>query len=202
MANSLQEQLIRAGLADEKKVTPARPKPKSTGGFKSKSSKKGKPSGAPKQPVQRQSAKPLSEEAAALQQERRDLRAMEQQRIREAKSAKVEARDLQQRRDKLRGLLLKIGKNDRSGEILFNFAADNRIRRLYVTDSQKQALSAGELLVVVLGKRDFLIDRSEREQVRDIDTEAFIYDATEDLSGTADGEDAYADYVVPDDLMW
>jgi hypothetical protein len=195
MANSLRDQLIKAGLADqvpsrsEDAPAKARPKPKH----------KPRPGLAP---AAGRSRRPAAPRDPALEQERRELRAMEQARIREEKQALAAAREIQQRRDAVREFLLRHQQNDRTGDIPFQFQADKRIRRLYVTAAQREALLAGALQVAVLGKRDFLITPEQAGQARELDAGLFIHDAVQAGHDDSAHDDPYRDYAVPDDLMW
>lgn len=197
MANSLRDQLIRAGLAEQapsrSEDAPAktRPKPKP----------KPKPRSGPA-PAAGRSRRPVAPRDPALEQERRELRAMEQARIREEKQAQAAAREIQQRRDAVRDFLLRHQQNDRAGDIPFHFQAHNRIRRLYVTAAQREALLAGALQVAVLGKRDFLITPEQAGQARELDAGLFIHDAVQAGQDDPAHDDPYRDYAVPDDLMW
>ncbi len=198
MANSLQEQLIKAGLADQAQI--AREKPKAKRPTPSTASARKKPSRA-KSPPRKASAKRIRD--PELEREQRELRAMERERKKQEQQALQQARAIQQRKDKVRGLLLKHQCNDATGEIPFHFQANNRIRRLYVTATQRDALLAGSLLIVVMGKRDFLIDANLRAQVAEIDPDLYLFDGSQQQPETALAEDdPYKDYVVPDDLMW
>ncbi len=195
MANSLQEQLIKAGLADQAQARTRKSTPKPAGHTPRRA---GKPKPARK-PVAARSPRPRD---PALEQERRELRAMEQERIRQDKQALEAAREKQQRRERVRAFLLQHQQNDRNGDIAFNFQADRRIRRLYVTAPQRDALQRGALQVAVLGKRDFLIEAALAEQVLALDAELFLYDATRITEDAPAEDDPYKDYAVPDDLMW
>ncbi|MCA1804372.1 MAG: DUF2058 domain-containing protein [Xanthomonadaceae bacterium] len=192
MANSLRDQLIKAGLAVQAPAKAAgRPE-------KSGSKKPSRPRPATKtKPVRRVAARD-----PALEQERRELRAMEQARIREEKQAQATARATQQRREAARVFLLDHRHNDRAGDIPFHFQAGERIRRLFVTATQRQALLAGELRVAVLGKRDFLITPQQAEEALVLDPGLFVFTASPaDAEPSGEG-DPYQDYPVPDDLMW
>jgi uncharacterized protein YaiL (DUF2058 family) len=200
MANSLRDQLIKAGLTEQAPVRPGEPpKPRARSKSKGKGNK-----GNPKRPAPRP-RRPAVPRDPALEQERRELRAMEQARIREEKRARAAARDIQQRRAAARDFLLRHQLNDRAGDIPFNFQADNRIRRLYVTTAQRQALLAGELRIAVLGKRDFLLTPAQAAQARALDAGLFIHSAEQAEQAEQDRpaeEDPYRDHPVPDDLMW
>lgn len=195
MANSLRDQLIKAGLADQA-PDPGRRRPGKAPANHTRSRPKRSPKAA--------SARPSAPRDPALEQERRELRAMEQARIREEKQVQAAARQAQQRREAARAFLLRHQQNDRAGELPFHFQAGPRIRRLYVTATQHRALLAGELRVAVLGKRDFLIAPAQAEEVLALDPELFVFAATPADAGAdrPEEEDPYRDFPVPDDLMW
>ena len=191
MANSLRDQLIKAGLADQ---APAR-----AAGRPAKPRAPVARSCPPRQP---DVPRGRSHRDPALEQERRDLRAMEQARIREEKQAQAAARETQQRRAAARAFLLDHQLNDPAGDIPFHFQAGERIRRLFVTADQRSALLAGGLRVAVLGKRDVLLTPAQAEKALALDPGLFVF-AADPVSGDAgDDDDPYRDYPVPDDLMW
>jgi uncharacterized protein len=191
MANSLRDQLIKAGLAEQApaKVS-GRPEKTRAKTSRSRPKRGQKP------------ARPAASRDPALEQERRELRAMEQARIREEKRSQAAARATQQRREAARAFLLEHQQNDRAGDIPFHFQAGARIRRLFVTAAQRQALLAGELRVAVLGKRDFLVTPARAKEVLALDPELFIFTASPTDTASSGEEDPYRDYPVPDDLMW
>lgn len=192
MANSLRDQLIKAGLADQASA-------KSAGRPEKPGTKK--PS-RPRRAAKTQPARRVAPSDPALERERRELRAMEQARIREEKQAQAAARATQQRRDAARVFLLVHQQNDRAGDLPFHFQAGERIRRLFVTAAQRQALLAGELQVAVLGKRDFLITPRQAEEVLGLDPGLFVFTASPPDAEPPGEGDPYQDYPVPDDLMW
>lgn len=192
MANSLRDQLIKAGLADQ-------PPGKDHG-------RPGKPRAKtrtrPKRPPRPSTARAAVPPDPELERERRELRAMEQARLREEKQAQAAARETQQRREAARAFLLRHQQNDRAGDIPFHFQAGQRIRRLYVTAAQHRALLAGELRVAVLGKRDFLVTADRSAQALALDPDLFIHAASPADAEPPEVEDPYRDFPVPDDLMW
>lgn len=194
MANSLRDQLIKAGLADQA-PDQGRGRPGKAPAKHTRSRPKRSPKAAP--------PRPSVPRDPALERERRELRAMEQARIREEKQAQAEARQAQQRREAARAFLLRHQQNDRAGDLPFNFQAGQRIRRLYVTAAQHRALLAGELRVAVLGKRDFLITPAQAVEVVALDPDLFVFTGTPvDAGADRPEEDPYRDFPVPDDLMW
>ena len=202
MANSLRDQLIKTGLAEQAPrpagEAPGKGRPNTKADRQDKATALARPQRAPAKGPRRASLP----RDPALEQERRELRVMEQARIREEKQAQAAARNVQQRRAAARDFLLRHQQNDRDGDIPFHFQAEQRIRRLYVTAAQRQALLAGELQVAVLGKRDFLITPERAGQAHALDAGLFIYDVVQASQDTPAEEDPYRDHPVPDDLMW
>lgn len=192
MGNSLRDQLIKAGLAEQEPAGRRAPKAKPQA---QKTRRPSRAKSAGRKP-------PAAAVDPALERERRELRAMEQARIREEKQAQEAAREKQQRRERVRDFLLEHQHNDSSGDIPYNFQAGSRIRRLYVTAAQRDALLAGRLRIAVLGKRDFLIEPPQAEQAQSMDAELYIHDASQVDEGGPAEDDPYKDYAVPDDLMW
>lgn len=191
MANSLRDQLIKAGLAEQAPAS-GRPGHKTT---------------KPSRPQPKRRAKPAPTRKAtprdpALERERRELRAMEQARVREERQARLAAQESQRRRAEARAFLLDHQQNDPAGELPFHFQAGDRIRRLFVTPEQRRTLLAGELRVAVLGKRDFLITPEQAEQVLALEPGLFVFAASPAGEEPRGEEDAYRDHPVPDDLMW
>ena len=75
-----------------------------------------------------------------------------------------------------------------------------KIRRLYVNDKQHGQLVKGQLAIVKLGERYELVTRETAEKIRQRDP-AFVV-LLNDQPPPEDPDDPYADYKVPDDLIW
>ena len=69
-----------------------------------------------------------------------------------------------------------------------------RIRKIYVTAEQNQALSSGELGLAYLSGGYHVLDREILEQVR-----AIAADHVVDFEAASEDEE---DFPVPDDLQW
>ena len=145
MGNSLQDQLLKAGLVSEEQVEKARarPKPRPAAGRKKPGPKKAAKKIARKASAPRRD-KPSRPETAE-DRERRELREMERQRNREAQRQQVNSRKIQERREKAKAFLNDHQVNVADGEIPYHFTVGSRIRHLYVNAEQRQALLAGTL---------------------------------------------------------
>lgn len=178
MGNSLQDQLLKAGLVDEQRVKQAR----------SSKRKKGKQTGGKVRPGDEDRRR--TQEAAA-EKARRDSELNRQHR--EEAQRKAEANELRQ--------LIHTNRIPRSdGDVAFSFLHGNSIKRLYVTADQQRKLAKGNLAVVCqdTGYELLLPDVAERVRTRDERLVVVLNKPGND----GDGDDEYSDYKVPDDLMW
>lgn len=86
------------------------------------------------------------------------------------------------------------------GDIAYSFTDGSLVRRIHVTASQHKQLSNGRLCIIQLDEQYELIPSlvAEKIQQRDATTQILSNQPTE----TPDEDDPYADFQVPDDLMW
>ena len=108
---------------------------------------------------------------------------------------------------RIRELLDRHTLNDRNAEITFNFARENVIRRVNVTDEQRRKLAAGELAIVGFRRRHHLVPAEVAEEIRTLRPIVFVHRAAPEgadaPSPAADDEDdPYREFPVPDDLRW
>lgn len=178
-ANPLQEQLIKAGLAKKSKVAAAA----------REQLKQAKAGAGPSEIT-------LEAERARAEKVARD-RAIEAERKAQARAAELRAQVRQIISDK---------KLPRTGELDYRFTADGAIRSLRVDDDQRRKLAAGALVIARFGDGYELLPRAAGLQVRERDADAIVLDhglATEAPGDATSEDDAYyAQFQVPDDLMW
>lgn len=84
----------------------------------------------------------------------------------------------------------------------YRFTQGARVREIAVTGTQRGRIARGELAVVSDGERNELVPARVARRIRAIDPVAVLVLNSGDKRGTEAGEDPYADYRVPDDLMW
>ncbi|MCD9032200.1 DUF2058 domain-containing protein [Luteimonas sp. Y-2-2-4F] len=180
-ANPLQEQLLKAGLVKKSKVAEvAREQQKARHG-------KGAP--VPNE-IQREAERARAEKAE------RD-RALAGAQKEKARAAELAAQARQIVRDK---------QVPRAGELEYRFTADGAIRTLLVDDGQRKQLAAGALVIARLGDGYALLPRAAADKVRERDASLIVLDhgqAADAPSASTSEDDAYyAQFKVPDDLMW
>jgi len=156
MANSLQDQLIKAGLASEK------PRPKA--------SKPKRVASRGKAPRSQQAATEIDlGKAYALR-----ARAEREEREEKARQAKELAERRKRIKKEISAILDGARLNDDSAETDYYFEHRRRIRRMYVTEEQQQAVSEGTQAIVWFARRYHLVNREIAERIAQVDAEAIV----------------------------
>jgi uncharacterized protein YaiL (DUF2058 family) len=181
-ANPLQEQLLKAGLVKKSKVAEV-------------AREQHKARHAKAAPGASEIA--LEAERARAEKAERD-RALAAERKAEARVAELRAQARQIIEDK---------KVPRSGESEYRFTADGAIRTVLVDEDLRRKLSSGALVIARLGDRYELLPRAAGDKVRERDADMIVLDHGQEAgTGPADADsddDAYyAQFQVPDDLVW
>ncbi len=178
MSNSLQNQLLKMGLVDEKKVKQAKKE-------KHKQAKQ-----QSKKAVVVDEASRLAQQAAAQKAERD--RELNRQRKEEAERKALAAQVRQ---------LIEVNRLPRGeGDIAYNFSDDNKVKRLYVTEQMQRQLGLGRLAIVRLDEQYELVPTAVAEKIRQRDESCVIL--CNEPEAKSEEDDPYADYQIPDDLMW
>lgn len=194
MSSSLQEQLVQAGLANEE--SPARSR---QGGRGHAGGKRG---GGRKQGAGRQARR--SGQQATGDSKDRDAPPRKTTAKTAEKAAPAPARQptAEEKADRLRQMI-RANRIDRSyASVPYRFTQGSRIREIAVTGTQQGRIARGELAVVSDGERNELVPEKVARQVRGIDPAAVLVLNTGESRGDDADDDPYADYRVPNDLMW
>ncbi len=179
MANSLQEQLLKAGLTDEKAV-------KKTNKAKRKQAKQQRHSKTETVDENKQQAKQTLNDKA--QHDRELNRKRDQQAQQKAITAQI----------KQLISLNRISKNN--GGCAYNFTDQKKIKKIFVETNIVDQLSNGRLAIVKLGEQYEIIPQQIADKIRQRDESVVI--VCNEPQQQLDDDDPYADYQIPDDLMW
>lgn len=186
MAGSLQDQLLKAGVVDSKKAR------------KIKQDKRKRAKQMPKGQVTENQAAVAAEAArkAKVEKDRALNRQREQEQAEKALLAQMRQ-------------IVEAHRISRAGgEAPYQFTDGKKIKKLHVTAEQVDQLSRGQIAVARLGESYELIPRNIAEKIRERHAETLVSlqerATNRKGSGTesAAEEDPYADYPIPDDLMW
>ncbi|MCL1123177.1 DUF2058 domain-containing protein [Shewanella surugensis] len=180
MANPFQEQLLKAGLVSKQKVRDTK--------TQKRRDKKAK--------VDDGSAILKQEISAKKQAQAEKDKALNEKRFTEATEKGL-----------VRGLVTEFTrlaiKAPAASDIKFNFTFNNKILSLYVNDKLQSELLTGRLGIVRYEDNSYLVPHKLAERVHLLVPEWTGYLWVTDEGQAVDVEDdPYADYAIPDDLMW
>lgn len=176
---SLQDQLLKAGIVDAKKA-------KNIDKEKRKEARQ-RPKGEVLVNENKEQAKRTLAARAEQDRERNKLRQVE------ADRKAVHAQVIQ---------LIKRNAIDRSkGETAYQFTDNKKIKKVYVTGQLQNDLSKGQLAIAKLGEDYTLIPRKIAEKINEREDHIVILLNNKGRT-EVDADDPYADYQIPDDLMW
>ena len=181
-ANPLQEQLLKAGLVKKSQVSQvAREQVKARHG---------------KGPVAQTESQRDAERVRAEKAEHDRQLAAERNAQRRAEELRAQARQIISDR-----------KLPREGELEYRFSDGEVIRTLLVTEVLRRQLSNGALVIVRHADGFALLPRMAAEKVRERDASLIVLDHGQSAdtpisTGNAEDDAYYAQFQVPDDLMW
>lgn len=175
---TLQEQLLKAGLVSSKKMEKVQ-----------RTAKKSR--------VQSREARAAVEENKKAQLERDKQLSEQQKQAALSKEYKAQVKQL-----------IEMNRiTDAKGDIGFNFTDGNVIKKIYVDKTTQSQLISGRLAIARLlvdsnGESEYaIIPASVADKIAQRDAGSIVLNST--LSQEEqDEEDPYADFKVPDDLMW
>lgn len=176
MAKSLQDQLLKSGLINKDKAQKLKKQ-------KQKEKQAKLQNGETDDEIKRQAREKREE------QRERD-RALNEQRKLEAER-KALAAQIKQLVDMNQVSLL-------GGELEYRFVYDKKVKKLYVTEAIQADLIKGRLVVVKNGDYFHVVPRPVADKIALRDESIVIRSENEE----ANEDDDYADFKIPDDLMW
>lgn len=179
---SLQDQLLKQGLADEKQAKAVKKEKK-----QQQKQRKQQPKGTQSVNETRERARQAREEQAARDRE------LNRQREEEAQRRAVQAQ--------IRELVESNRLSRKGGETPYQFVHNSKIKKLYVHEQTVDALARGQLAVVCLESAYDVVPEGIARKIQERD-ESVVVVLHERAKEDDDEEDPYAGFEIPDDLMW
>ena len=176
---SLQDQLLKAGLADDKKAKAIR--------SEKRKQRKQQPKGA----AQVNEAEVRARQAREEKAERDRQLNLQRQQAAEKKAIQAQIRQL-----------VETNRLNRSrGETSYQFVHDKKIKKIFVDDTMVDQLSRGRLAIVYVNESYEVVAEGVARKImeRDMNAVVVLHDRKHEDAGE---EDPYAGYEIPDDLMW
>jgi uncharacterized protein YaiL (DUF2058 family) len=181
VGNALQEQLLKAGLVDKNQANRAK-------NAKHKKLKQ-----------QRQKNEAVVDEAKLLAQKAMEEKA---QRAKELNRQKEEMAKQKAIVAQIRQLieLNRISKGN-GDDRAYNFSDNNVVKKIYVIEDVHDALSDGKMAIVKLDGQYEVVPAPVADKISQRDSSAVIVRNDPNEKDESE-DDFYADYQIPDDLMW
>ncbi|HSC75042.1 MAG TPA: DUF2058 domain-containing protein [Pseudomonadales bacterium] len=181
MRNTLQDQLLKAGLVDEKAIKQAKKQQRSDQQKVAKN----------KRHVETDEVKLAAQKVLADKAEQDRL--LNQQRNEQALQRAIAAQIRQ---------LIDSHRQDRGdGSVAYNFSDNKVIKKILVSQKIVDQIQFGHLAIVRLDDKYELIPVRAAEKIRERDAACVIV-CNPQQSGKNIDDDPYADFKIPDDLMW
>ncbi|PCH65561.1 MAG: nucleoprotein/polynucleotide-associated enzyme [Gammaproteobacteria bacterium] len=184
MAGSLQDQLLNIGVIDKKKAKKSQHQKRKDNNKIRQAKKSG-------QQIEAQDPSTLKIEQAQRDKQQRDLNLNKQRDEARAKKA----------------LLAEVGQIvqqhtvtiPEDADIAYNFTQDKKVKKIYVSSEQQRQLTLGQLAIAVLANVTALIPDKIAERIEVRLPKIIVRTA---VDAAPEENDPYADYQIPDDLMW
>ncbi|MCU7553950.1 DUF2058 domain-containing protein [Alteromonas sp. ASW11-19] len=180
---SLQDQLLKAGLADKS------------------SAKKARADKRKKQKLKNKNKAEVVDEATLAAQQAAEEKKARDRALNEAKQQELEKRSVAAQVKQL----ISINRQSKGrGDTVLNFTHDNVVKRMYVTDAVHKLVTQGRLTVVSFEGGYELVPTPVAEKIAQRDADSVIYraDTASEDQAASEEDDWYADYQIPDDLTW
>ena len=176
---SLQDQLLKAGLIDTKKAK------------KVKQEKRKQAKQQPKGSAHLNETKELAKQHLA--EKSAQDKAINKERQQQAELKAIQAQIIQ---------LITMNKINRNeGELAYQFTDGKKIKKIYVTALLQTQLSKGLIAIARFKEAYELVPAAVAEKIKQRDTAVIVLQNI-NSKPEVDEEDPYADYQIPDDLMW
>ena len=179
MAGSLKDQLLKAGLVDVRKVSAAHKE------------KKKQEMMERKHKIETIDEAKMNAQQAMLEKAERD-RQLNFERDEQLRHKAIIAQIKQ---------LIEVSRLPRDGAgVAYNFTDGTKIKKILVTETMLNQLSNGRLAIVKFDEQYSVVPKSVAEKIK-LRDESYVI-VSNVLQQVDDADDPYAEYKIPDDLMW
>lgn len=176
---SLQDQLLKAGLTTEHNAKVAKTQ---------------------KRKQQKKKKKGATSDQSDLQKHIEQTKIEQQKRAEELNKAKQEELKEKEQVARVKQILEHHNQDEIRGDVTFNFTYQNKVKELEVNAATQQALAKGRLAICVLEGVFYVLQDEPARKIAEVDEKYIVFHVEDDQQGNDD--DPYAEFEVPDDLMW
>ncbi|MEI5640558.1 MULTISPECIES: DUF2058 domain-containing protein [unclassified Pseudoalteromonas] len=176
---SLQDQLLKAGLTTEHNAKVAKTQ---------------------KRKQQKKKKKGATSDQSDLQKHIEQTKIEQQKRAEELNKAKQEELKEKEQVARVKQILEHHNQDEIRGDVTFNFTYQNKVKELEVNAATQQALAKGRLAICVLEGVFYVLQDEPARKIAEVDEKYIVFHVEDDQQSNDD--DPYAEFEVPDDLMW
>jgi len=181
---SLQDQLLKAGLTTKQKTRQAN---------------------SDKRKKNKQQRSGVQHDATLQEQVKQDL--AKAKREKQAKDDALNEQKKQQLADKeqvlrIKQILTHHHIKNVAGDNEYNYTFDNKIKKLPLDAITHRALVNGRLSLCGLDDVTYIVTRETAEKLAELNANVVLVQNDKVADEKIDADDPYADYQIPDDLMW
>ncbi len=177
---SLQEQLLKAGLANKQNAK----------NIRSEKRKKNK------------AIRKNQTQADTTLQDQINSKKIQQAEIDTAKNLTIKLEsDKKSEQGKVKQMIMQLHVKDFAGELEYNYVLDNKVKKLYLNEVNHNALVKGRICICAFGDAVYLVPTKAAEIIASVDA-SYLLLMNDNQPVAVDEEDPYADFQIPDDLMW
>jgi len=177
---SLQEQLLKAGLANKQSANQIR------------SEKRKKNKAVRKNQAAQDTT--LQDEINKKKAEQAEIDAKKNQAIKQILDEKSEL-------GKVKQMVAQLHIKDYAGEVEYNYVLEGKVKRLLLDDVTHNALVKGRVSICCVDTVVYLLPTQAAEKIAAVD-EKYLVLQNDNQPTEVDEDDPYADFQIPDDLMW
>ena len=177
MGKSLQDQLLKAGLANNKQAAKAR---------KAQNNKR----------KQKAAGVAVASESEILAKKAQQEKAERDRELNRKKQQEAEAKAVQAQIRQL----VEMNRLEERGEIEFSFTDESLVKTLMLQEKDRTQLINGRLAILRLDGNYEIVPRPVADKIAERDESVLVLLNTQSEDDAADDE--YADYKIPDDLIW
>lgn len=181
---SLQEQLLKAGLTTKQKTRQAN---------------------ADKRKKNKQQRSGVQHEASLQEQVKQDLakaKVVKQDKDNALNEQKQQQLAVKEQVLRIKQILIHHQIKNVDGDNEYNYTFSNKIKKLSLDTITHKALINGRLALCGLDDITYLVTRETAEKLSELDSNIILVQNDKALDEQTDENDPYADYQIPDDLMW
>jgi len=181
---SLQEQLLKAGLSSKQKARQAN---------------------TDKRRKNKQQRSGVEVSASMQEQVKKDLAKTQQQKadkdaaLNAEKQQALAAKELQLR---VKQILQHHQIKDVKGEVEYNYTFDNKVKKLYLDAISHRAIVNGRLALCGLDDVSYIVTSETAAKLAELDPKVLLLQNEKVVDDVQDEDDPYADFQIPDDMMW